>query len=301
MREKVMGSIMGAFVGDSLALGAHWIYDTRLLREKIGRVERLLAPGPGSYHPTKQAGEFTHYGDQTMVLLESLAEKKTFDLEDFSRRWRTLFKDYKGYLDQATKGTLANYSSGKKAQEAGSSSNDLSGAARIAPLAALYAEDLEGLVKAAREQTAMTHRDPLVLDCAEFFAAVLFLVLKGSSPSRATEKIALERFPGRPLEGLVKKGLASTKGDTTSAIAAFGQSCHAPEALPGVVHILCKYEDDLKEALIQSVMAGGDNAARAMAAGMILGAHLGLKAVPEEWLSGLKAGKRIATLLAALL
>lgn len=300
MREKVTGSIMGAFVGDSLALGAHWIYDTRLIKDKIGRVDRLLKPGPGSYHPTKQAGDFTHYGDQTLVLLESLAEKKTFDLDDFSRRWRTLFKDYRGYVDQATRGTLSNYSSGKKAQEAGSQSNDLSGAARIAPLAAVYAGDLEGFVKAARDQTAMTHRDPLVVDCSEFFAAVLFYVLQGASPSKTIERIALERFAGRPLEGLVKKGIASVKGETTSVIAAFGQSCHAPEALPGVVHILCKYEEDFKEALVESVMAGGDNAARAMAAGMILGAHLGVKSLPADWLSGLKAGERIARLLADL-
>ena len=44
-------------------------------------------------------------------------------------------------------------------------------------------------------------------------------------------------------------------------------------------------------------MAGGDSAARGMAVGMILGAHLGHDAIPAEWLNELKAGNRITELL----
>jgi ADP-ribosylglycohydrolase len=67
------------------------------------------------------------------------------------------------------------------------------------------------------------------------------------------------------------------------------------------VHIVCKYEKDFREALVRSVMAGGDNAARAMAVGMILGAHLGLGAVPQDWVSELKQKPRITALFDRLL
>jgi len=301
MSEKIIGMVMGSFVGDSLAIGAHWIYDTKLLNEKLGRVDRLLKPLPGSYHPTKDLGEFTHYGDQELVLLESVAAKKGFDLEDFSGRWRDLFRDYKGYVDQATRGTLANYAAGKKASDAGSMSNDLSGAARIAPLGAVYSEDLDGFVASARAQTAMTHRDPITVECAEFFARILFIILKGMPPSIAIQKTAAERFTGLPIESWVGGGVDSVGKDSTSAIAGFGQSCHTPEAFPGIVHIVCKYEKDFREALVRSVMAGGDNAARAMAVGMILGAHLGLGAVPRDWVSELKQKPRITALFDRLL
>jgi ADP-ribosylglycohydrolase len=56
----------------------------------------------------------------------------------------------------------------------------------------------------------------------------------------------------------------------------------------------------LKTALIENVMAGGDSAARGMAVGMILGAHLGKEAIPDDWLRDMKSSNRIVELLAAI-
>lgn len=64
-----------------------------------------------------------------------------------------------------------------------------------------------------------------------------------------------------------------------------------------MVHLIAKYENDLEEALIQTVMAGGDNAARGMLVGMVLGAHLGPESLPEKWVSELAKRREIETLL----
>jgi len=289
--------VMASFAADSLALGVHWIYDAEKINKDFGRVDALRKPLPGSYHPTKEKGEFTHYGDQTFVLLESIAAKREFDLSDFSTRWRDLFKTYRGYFDQATKMTLQNLAQGRAIEEAGSSSTDLSGAARIAPLVFLYHKDSETLVKAARAQTQMTHNNPLVIDSAEFFARVCCKVLEGTSPVKAMTEVAAHRFKGLPLPAWVKEGIESAEKDSGSTIARFGQSCHTDEAFPGVVHLIAKYEKDLKEALVQAVMAGGDSAGRGLMVGMVLGAHLGDRGLPKEWVSGLKRGSDILRLL----
>ena len=297
MNAQATSMVMASFAGDSLALGAHWIYDTKTILRTFGRVESLLKPLPNSYHPTKEKGAFTHYGDQSFVLLESLAAMQRFDLADFSTRWRKLFEDYTGYRDEATKTTLTAYASGKKPEDGGSPSDELAGASRIAPLVYTYCNDLSALRQAAVAQTRMTHNHSLTLDSAAFFATVAFSVLGGVGPVEAMERTAAEDFKDSPISGWVKAGIASAGRESVPVIADFGQNCHAPEAFPGVVHLIARYQNDLREALIQSVMAGGDSAARAMMVGMILGAYPGSGDLPEEWVSEMKKGKTILRLL----
>ena len=300
MTDNRRPMVLASFVADSLALGVHWIYDTDKINKDFGRVDTLRKPLPDSYHPTKEKGEFTHYGDQTFVLLESIAAKGGFDLSAFSKRWQDLFKTYPGYFDQATKMTLQNIAQGKAIEDAGSFSTDLSGAARIAPLVFVYHKDPEALAKAARMQTQITHNNPLVIDSAEFFARVCCKVLDGTSPAEAMNEVATQRFKGFPLFDWVKEGIESVGKESLSTIARFGQSCHTDEAFPGVVHLIAQYEKDLKEALIQGVMAGGDSAGRGIFVGMVLGAHLGDKGLPKEWVSGLKRAAHILKLLEQL-
>ena len=72
METNAEAMVMASFVADSLALGAHWIYDIERISESLGRVDSFLEPASNSYHSTKGKGEFTHYGDQAFILLESL-------------------------------------------------------------------------------------------------------------------------------------------------------------------------------------------------------------------------------------
>ena len=297
MEDNGKAMVLASFVADSLALGAHWIYSTDRLKQDYGRVDRLLKPPADSYHPAKDVGEFTHYGDQTFVLLQSVASQKRFNPDDYSTRWKDLFKDYEGYYDQATKATLEHLSADTRPLSAGSSSNDLSGSSRIAPLVFCYRDELETLVEACRVQTGMTHNVRVVMDCAEFFARVSWMVLKGESPAICMEEVSKRSFKASPISDWVKAGIESKSEESVPTVVRFGQSCHADHAFPGVVHLIARYEDNLEEALVQSVMAGGDSAARGMAVGMVLGAHLGDESIPERWLSGLKRRDEVLELL----
>ena len=300
MEDKGKAMIIASFAADTLALGVHWIYDTESIAEVFGRVESFLKPGHHSYHSTKEKGEFTHYGDQAFVLLESLAEEKGFDLSAFSVRWRALFDNYDGYVDHATSVTLSNYDSGSSSQDTGSPSDDLAGAARIAPLVYAYSYDIERLIKSVRAQTRMTHDNPFTVDAAEFFGRVAWQVLQGSRPTEAMQKISEEHFDRSPVSIWVREGFESKTKKSVSAISNFGQSCHTQEAFPGVVHLIAKYENDLREALIQSVMAGGDSAARGMIVGMVLGAYLGMEGLPRQWIDELKKKDKIIKLTGEL-
>jgi ADP-ribosylglycohydrolase len=295
--QNAKAMVLATFLADSLALGVHWIYDTERIDEQFGRVENLRKPPADSFHPTKDRGDLTHYGDQTLVLLESISQRKDFDLNDFLEKWQRFFENYDGYFDQATKGTLHNISAGKNPEEIGSVSDDLAGAARVAPVVFLYREDIDSLKKAAALQTRMTHNNPVVVDSAVFFALVAQSVLAGKSPLAAMEETSQEDFGDSPLAEWVREGMISKDLDSVPSIKRFGQSCHSESAFPGAVHLIAKYENDLKEALVQCVMAGGDSAGRGMLVGMILGAHTGQEGIPDEWVAGLNQKDHIMNLL----
>ncbi len=296
MTENSRAMVLASFAADALALGAHWVYNTRVIDKKFGRVETYLDPLT-SYHKGKGKGDFTHYGDQALVLLESAAEDDGFDLAGFTGRWRAFFDGYDGYFDKATKSTLENLAAGQGPEKSGSSSDDLGGACRIAPLVYALREDMDALAAAARAQTVMSHNNPLVAEGAQFFARAAVKALNGQSPAEALAAAAEEMNGSETLKEGLDMGMESAAGETRQVIADFGQACSVSMAFPGVVHLIVKYEGDLEAALVENVMAGGDSSARGMLAGMVLGAWHGEAAIPRSWLDELNAHDRINALM----
>ena len=293
MQEKKKAMVLASFAADALSLGVHWIYNTNVIDKKFGRVEHFLKPERPTYHPTKDKGEFTHYGDQVLILLESVAECGGFKLSDFSARWQKLFENYKGYIDGATKATLANIASGKSALNAGSGSDDLAGAGRIAPLIYVYHNDPQVLADSAKAQTTFTHNNLQVVESALFFSTLALKVLAGAAPKAAILQLKAEQSVETPMLKWIEKGLDSIEQESRQAILDFGQMCETAAAFPGVVHLIVKYENDLKTALVENIMAGGDSAGRGLLVGLVLGAHLGVDAIPQNWLTEMKAYQQI--------
>jgi ADP-ribosylglycohydrolase len=297
MKNNARAMVLASFVADALCLGVHWVYNTNVIDKKWGRVEGYIKPERPTFHPTKDLGEFTHYGDQTLVLLESVAAQSGFDFGDFSRRWRRFFDAYEGYFDGATKVTLENLKAGKAPDESGSDSDDLAGAGRIAPLVYVYRHDPEKLFASAHAQTEFTHNNADVVAAAEYFARVTLKVLEGEPPANALKQVMEESFNQQPFPQWIEKGLQSKTEDTRATIKDFGQMCEVDAAFACVIHLIAKYENDLKSAMLENAMAGGDSAGRGVIVGAVLGAYPDAGAIPHKWLSELKAYDHIVDML----
>ena len=302
LRERYAGLLEGALVADSLALGPHWIYEQDEIADNFGRVTDLVAPAPDGYHPGKGRGDQTHYGDQVLVLMESLeACGGNFVMEDFARRWREFWGESRAYRDHATKETLVHLESGQGLTQAGSGSIELGGPGRLAPLLlALREEDAPLIIAAARAQTALTHASPLALDTAEFITRAVFLLLRGVSIPSALRTTANLPFKALPAADYLGRAEAVTTIPTVEAVEELGQSCPLDKALPAALAILLRHGDDLETALIENVMAGGDSAARGLVLGTILGAAHGQRAIPPRWIEGLEARARITAFLSTV-
>ena len=297
MQTNAQAMVLASFAGDALALGAHWIYDVHQIEAKFGRIADFESPSPPTYHPTKARGEFTHYGDQALVLLRSVAACGGFEEDHFGGLWREFFRNYNGYFDGATTQTLTNMEAGLSNVQAASTSDDLAGASRIAAVVFRYRKDPARAAESAHRQTALTHNSPQVFAASEFFSLLACRVLQGVRPVEAMEQVAAENAIAGPIAEWIRAGIASRSEDTRSTILRFGQMCRISAAFPATIHLIAAYEDHLEEGLIQNVMAGGDSAGRGMLAGLVLGAWGGCPAIPERWLSGLSAADEINRLL----
>jgi hypothetical protein len=119
-QPAVIAALAGGWVADAASLGLHWLYNSPRILEVGGQSPEFLPPkvdyfkgGLGYFaHDGKRAGDISHYGAATGVLIDSLlASKGALNIRDYQRRFRTFFGpggQWQGYIDNPTRVTLDN-------------------------------------------------------------------------------------------------------------------------------------------------------------------------------------------------
>ena len=287
--------VLASFVADSHALGPHWVYNQNKLAAIYPEGVRELDEPRSAYHPEKSRGDLTHYGDQTLALLESIVAAGGYASERWHADWVAFWEgNTRSYRDGATTETLAHAEAGTPGPSA---SNDLSATARLAPvLASLAAAPLTERIAAARAQNAMTHGDAAVIDSAEFFTRVVDALTQGERMAESLTKAAAEgawTAGGLDPSAALNAVHALLEQPVAEVGARLGLTCHAPEAFPLTLYFLLRYADDPREGLRANALAGGDTAARAMILGYCFAALHGVDWIPATWLEGMHCRERV--------
>jgi len=280
--------------------------------ELMGGQTHGIGWGGRNYHPGKKAGGTTDYGDYNILVLEHLAATtepaRPFDVAELIPHWmHRLEKGWESWICTMTKETYAQVKQGFPVEALGGRSNAM--ALRHAAAYAYY-ETEDELVDVARK-SMFTHKDAQALGGGEFFARVTCRVINGTSPAVAIQDVASQM--GGFFETKTAQAIAKVKeeADPNSALSkeAFsddlaltsmarlwdvgrsepikvGKASPTEGTLPGALYFILKFCDQpegLKKALQANTMVGGDNASRAIAIGMVLGAYKGVDAIPQAW------------------
>ncbi len=287
-RKKAM--LLGSFLGDAFVLGAHWIYNVKVIEARFGQYDEPHEPLPGGWHTGKHLGDYTHYGDQALLLFDYLKEWRGRYTDDgFRVEWRRHMNSYGGYMDMATKNSLEAF---EKGELAGSQSDELGGAARIAPVLYWIEEPAKAL-EAAISQSRLTHNSEPSLLATELFARMTLRMLEGEETSvsellsaclgdmrQAGQETAL-------LDGYLTAAEATAGKSAADIAEALGQSCHAHHAIP-VIFALLLTSTDYRTVMSLNARIGGDSATRGMIIGAILGARNGVENLPQNWIAVVK-------------
>ena len=275
-KEKSNEIIKSVLTADSYSLGSHWVYDETQLQNLPINWETLNAP-QAMWHKGKKAGDFTHIGDQLHWLSIFLQDKNSFESSSYLEFWKEKMASYDGYIDGATRGTLLNIENGK---EIGSDSDDFSVIGRISPLL-LVSKNEDEFVKNVQEFVKLSHNSEHVIESATFFARLLFRVQE--SKDITNEIITLQNEFSAFIQEGINKAIESKDNSTFEAVRCFGPACAINEGFSGIIHLLMKYPNDLKELLVQNAKAGGDTSSRAMVATMIFVANSSSDGIPKNW------------------
>lgn len=280
--------------------------------EMMGGETNGIGWGQRNYHPGKSAGGTTDYGDYNIVVLEHLCaisdEVREFKVASIIPHWMDRLENSWGsWICTMTKETYSQVKQGVPVERLGGISNAMA----IRHVAAhAYYDDENTLVDVARK-SMFTHRDVHALGGGEFFARVTHRVINGEKPSDAIEMVAVQMggfFADKVAQAITKY---KEEGDENSALhkeqfnddlaitsmarlwdigrsepIKVGKASPTEGTLPGAVYFILKYaekEDGLIKALQANTMVGGDNASRSIAIGMVLGAYMGVNAIPQEF------------------
>ncbi|MDG4867438.1 ADP-ribosylglycohydrolase family protein [Guyparkeria sp. 1SP6A2] len=190
IQNRAAGALMGAFIGDALALGPHWYYNLDELRRDYGDwIDGYTDPKPGRYHEGLKAGQLSQAGIILDLMLRSLVESNGYDEEDFCRR---LDDDLFPMLDGTPASGPGGYTSqsirdawrkrvehGLPWGEVGGHADTTEAIERTLAIAVRYASEPKKLAAAIADNATLTQVDETVVSMTVAYGALLALLVQG--------------------------------------------------------------------------------------------------------------------------
>jgi ADP-ribosyl-[dinitrogen reductase] hydrolase len=268
------GALVGLLVGDALGSKVEFLDPATILaRHPTGL--RDLHPG-GTWNLL--AGQPTDDGEVALALARSIVEVGGFDAARVGAAYVAW-----GASDPFDVGLTTN--AGLDALQGRGRPNGASQAngalMRVAPIGIACAGDPEKAAVWARNDAALTHPHPLCLAASAAFCAAIAAGVAGAD-NRAMWSVA-HAFAGDDAGGVeIRASLIEAREALPPSftrnqgwvLTAFGNAFHRLWAGQG-----------LEDALVETVMLGGDTDTNAAICGALLGAAWGISAIPSRWVN----------------
>lgn len=190
LRDRALGALIGAFIGDALGVGPHWYYDLDQLAADYGPwIDGYTRPRPGRYHAGLEPGQPSQSGILLEMTLNSLVDRGSYDQADFCRRLdEELFPQLDGmpmngpggYTSQSIRDAWhKRVEQGLPWGSIGGNADNTEAAERIIAIAVRYALAPAELARNVAANTALTQNDGTVLAMTTAYGAVLGMLVEG--------------------------------------------------------------------------------------------------------------------------
>lgn len=284
---------MGCFLGDAFGAGLEGMNHDMAKAHLNIIAERF---------PRK----YTDDTDMTLALAESITQSGKVDPEDIAEKFRLYCDLTRGYAIGTIRAVLALRAGAAWDQvarivfEKGSFGNGA--AMRVSPVGIFYHHNMEELQKAATEQSNITHVHPLGQWGSVMQASIIGLVMlqNPKEPFRKEEVIQKLRevfCPGpfeylKALNEIENMFIQQKRAESKEVVQQLGNGIEAHRSVPSACYIALAYSPDFREAIQAAISLGGDTDTIAAMVGAIIGAHVGEKGLPADWIDQLEDSPR---------
>ncbi len=265
--DKMLGCMFGLAVGDALGLTVE-----RMSPDEIWRQHKVHKEIIGGGWLSVDAGEVSDDTDMALCLANSIIECGGYDLFGAAKKYVEWLES--GPVDMgvttrtaltAIKKGVSPVSSGVPAPAAANGS-----AMRCAPIGIAYWNNSEKRAHYSREDSSITHANPLCISACVLVNEIIAKLLAGSSLTEALEIAARLPIDGRLTSCLYQKSPVHRP------------SGYIIDTLKAVFYAVFS-RNSFEDTLVAVVNLGGDADTTGAIAGAIAGAHYGFKNIPERW------------------
>ncbi len=298
LESKLLGYLFGTACADALGRPVeHLTLDQ--IKERYGE-QGILEPTPES--------PWTDDTQLMLVLARGLLHGAEFELPELMDK---IAEELVLWLDEpdlgagaTTRGAALNLMDGIPWSRSGINSKTCGSLMRVGILGFIYQNDPEKLIKAALLSGRITHSHP-VSDAASIAGAyAVKLALDGIEPEEMFEPLlrVTEGISQEFTDTLEKSyEMAHSELGDEDALKKLGQGWYADETFALAYFCTLRYPDDYKKAVQTAVNITGDSDSVGSVAGGILGAKLGIEAVPVSWIEALRDKEILEEMVCPLL
>ena len=266
---RAQGCLLGQLAGDALGSLVEFQTPEEILREYPDGVRKLTAGGTWN----TIAGQPTDDSEMALLLARSLTKHGRYDSEEVR-------KAYIFWLNSGPFDCGMTISSGLRGQP--DLDSQANGAMmRISPLGIFGANhDLELVAEWARQDAALTHPHPVCRQANELFTMAISQAVRAGCTARDLYRRIAGWAEDMKVDGSL---LGAIQG---AAIAPPADYVHQQGwVLTAIRNALWQlfHAQTLEEAVVDTVMRGGDTDTNAAICGALLGAVYGRNAIPAQW------------------
>lgn len=331
IQDRAMGAIMGAYIGDALGVGPHWFYDLDEQHLLYGDwINDYTNPQLDRYHGGMTAGQQSQSGLILNMLIDSILTIGEYNETDFCKR---LDNDLFPLLDGTANVGPGGFTSqsireawvlrtqhNKPWGDVAGFTDNTEAAERILALSVRYANNPTQLASTVSSNTLLTQCDETINAMTVAYGAVLGMLVQGHALDEdlSGKLMALVGEHQLPFHAMTIPGSKPSGAGTfaspdalltPSSIAraahedliqpawkvslVYGMPCAVYHQFPACYYLAARYSNDFENAVLHAINGGGQNMARAMLTGALVGAQVGIQGIPKRFIEGLENSSKL--------